>query len=44
MLNPRFSELGVSPFQRLDQLLAGVAPGAEPILMSLGEPQHPYPE
>lgn len=44
MLNPRFNELGPSPFQRLDQLLAGIAPGAEPIFMSLGEPQHPYPD
>ncbi len=44
MLNPRFNELGPSPFQRLDQLLAGAAPGAEPIFMSLGEPQHPYPD
>lgn len=44
MLNPRFNELGPSPFQRLDELLTGIAPGAEPILMSLGEPQHPYPE
>ncbi len=44
MLNPRFNELGLSPFQRLDQLLEGIAPGGEPITMSLGEPQHPYPD
>jgi len=44
MLNPRFNELGLSPFQRLDRLLEGIAPGGDPIFMSLGEPHHPYPD
>ena len=44
MLNARFDVLGEGPFQRLDRLLHGSDPGAQPILMSLGEPQHPYPD
>lgn len=33
-----------SPFQRLAALLAGLAPGREPVVdMSLGEPHHPQP-
>ncbi|MBM3502676.1 MAG: aminotransferase class I/II-fold pyridoxal phosphate-dependent enzyme [Alphaproteobacteria bacterium] len=44
MLNPRFAALGDNPFERLNRLLAGISPGANPILMSLGEPQHPPPD
>jgi N-succinyldiaminopimelate aminotransferase len=46
MLNPRLNELYGSPFVRLDSLLAAVPPNKElePILMSVGEPQHPVPQ
>lgn len=44
MINPRFDVLGDSPFERLNRLIAGIEPGQAPILMSLGEPQHPYPD
>ena len=43
MLNPRFQKLAPSPFARLDALLKGIAPGADPIAMSIGEPQHAPP-
>jgi N-succinyldiaminopimelate aminotransferase len=45
MLNPRLDQLFGSPFLRLDALLNDVAPaaGKAPILMSIGEPQHPVP-
>jgi len=33
----------VSPFARLNDRLAGIAPGLPPIQLSLGEPQHPIP-
>jgi aspartate/methionine/tyrosine aminotransferase len=33
-----------SPFVRMAELLAGVAPGREPINLSVGEPQHPVPD
>jgi len=33
-----------SPFDRLRGLLDGVAPGAEPIDMSIGAPRHPMPD
>jgi aspartate/methionine/tyrosine aminotransferase len=33
-----------SPFQRLRDLLAGEAPGASPIDMTIGEPRHGFPE
>jgi len=32
-----------SPFIRLNELLAGVAPGQPPINLTVGEPQHPIP-
>jgi aspartate/methionine/tyrosine aminotransferase len=32
-----------SPFVRLAELLAGLAPGKPPINLSVGEPQHPVP-
>jgi aspartate/methionine/tyrosine aminotransferase len=44
MGNPRFAALGDNPFERLNRLLAGAKPGAAPILMSLGEPQHAPPD
>ena len=34
----------VSPFQRLNDLLAGVAPGRAPINLTVGEPRHPVPD
>ncbi|MDA0368814.1 MAG: aminotransferase class I/II-fold pyridoxal phosphate-dependent enzyme [Proteobacteria bacterium] len=43
MINPRFDDLGESPFERLNRLIDGIKPGQPPIVMSLGEPQHPYP-
>lgn len=33
-----------NPFQRLSDLLDGAAPGLDPIVMTIGEPQHPIPE
>lgn len=46
MLNPRLSLLPDYPFERLRGLLDPLepAPGKTPIMMSLGEPQHPYPD
>jgi aspartate/methionine/tyrosine aminotransferase len=32
-----------SPFVRLTELIAGIAPGKPPINLSVGEPQHPIP-
>ena len=45
MINPRLDLLPDYPFQRLRDLLNPLAPpaGVEPVLMSLGEPQHAYP-
>lgn len=45
MLNPRLALLPDYPFERLRGLLNPLSPpqGLEPIAMSLGEPQHPYP-
>lgn len=40
----RLSELPDSPFPRLNALIEGIAPGKPPLIMSLGEPQHPFPE
>jgi aspartate/methionine/tyrosine aminotransferase len=34
---------GRSPFARLNDLLADIKPGKPPILLSVGEPQHPIP-
>ena len=39
----RFDALPLSPFTRLNKLLEGVTPGASPIHMHIGEPQHPVP-
>ncbi|MEJ1159901.1 aminotransferase class I/II-fold pyridoxal phosphate-dependent enzyme [Prosthecomicrobium sp. N25] len=32
-----------SPFQRLNDLVAGIQPGKPPIVMAVGEPRHPVP-
>lgn len=40
----RFSELPEYAFPRLRALLDGITPGGDPIAMSLGEPQHPFPD
>jgi N-succinyldiaminopimelate aminotransferase len=42
MVNPRLDLLVDYPFQRLRALLTE-PPGAEPVVMSIGEPQHPPP-
>ncbi|PKU21794.1 aminotransferase class I/II-fold pyridoxal phosphate-dependent enzyme [Telmatospirillum siberiense] len=42
MTNPRLDLLTDYPFQRLATLLQG-PPGADPIIMSIGEPQHQPP-
>jgi aspartate/methionine/tyrosine aminotransferase len=39
-----FDALPQSPFARLAALLEGSPPGAPPIQMALGEPQHPIPD
>jgi len=46
MLNPRLALLPDYPFERLRGLLNPVDPpkGLDPIAMSLGEPQHAYPD
>ena len=45
-MNPRLDLLQPYPFERLRQLLAGAAPPAalRPIMLSIGEPQHPTPD
>lgn len=43
LTDSRFATLPDSPFPRLNALLEGIAPGKPPIVMSLGEPQHPFP-
>lgn len=45
MLNPRLDQLMTYPFDRLRDLLDGIAPppGVEPISLSLGEPRHAPP-
>ena len=40
----RYSALPEYAFPRLRRLLDGIEPGADPIAMSLGEPQHPVPD
>ncbi|PKP77482.1 MAG: aspartate aminotransferase [Alphaproteobacteria bacterium HGW-Alphaproteobacteria-3] len=40
----RFESLPDSPFPRLNALIAGIEPGKPPLVMSLGEPQHPFPK
>jgi N-succinyldiaminopimelate aminotransferase len=43
MHNSRLDLLTDYPFQRLADLLHGVTPGADPVIMSIGEPQHQPP-
>ncbi len=40
----RFSNLPAYAFPRLRALLDGHAPGGEEILMTIGEPRHPFPD
>ena len=40
----RFSDLPEYAFPRLRRLLDAHAPGGSPIVMSVGEPKHPFPE
>lgn len=40
----RFAALPDSPFPRLNALIEGITPGKSPLIMSLGEPQHPFPD
>lgn len=40
----RFESLPDSPFPRLNALIEGIEPGKPPLVMSLGEPQHPFPQ
>jgi succinyldiaminopimelate transaminase len=46
IVNPRLDKLPDYPFERLRGLLDPIAPapGLEQISLSLGEPQHPYPD
>ena len=46
MWNNRLEKLGAAPFDRLRTLLSDIEPaaGLEPIIMSIGEPAHPYPD
>lgn len=39
----RFSNLPEYAFPRLRRLLTGIAPGSEPVDMTIGEPRHPMP-
>jgi aspartate/methionine/tyrosine aminotransferase len=41
--NPAPAAEGRSPFVRLTELIAGIAPGKPAINLSVGEPQHPIP-
>lgn len=41
---PASSLPSANPFERLAALIADVEPGAEPIVMTIGEPRHPVPE
>ncbi len=42
-MNPRLDALHPYPFERLRRLFSGVEPGAPPINLGIGEPQHPTP-
>ena len=46
MQNDRLENLGAGPFDRLRSLLSPIEPpsGVDPIVMSIGEPQHDYPD
>lgn len=43
MFPERFSNLPAYAFPRLRTLLDGLAPGGDPIQMTIGEPTHPFP-
>ncbi|MBZ9937957.1 aminotransferase class I/II-fold pyridoxal phosphate-dependent enzyme [Mesorhizobium sp. BR1-1-16] len=43
MGGPTSAGRAISPFQKLNDRLAGIAPGLAPINLGLGEPQHPIP-
>ncbi len=43
MGGPTSAGKAISPFQKLNDRLAGIAPGLPPINLGLGEPQHPIP-
>jgi aspartate/methionine/tyrosine aminotransferase len=43
-MSDRFDLLPDGPFARLNSLLDGIQPGQDPILLSLGEPQHAFPD
>ncbi len=43
MSGPTSAGRAISPFQKLNDRLAGIAPGLPPINLGLGEPQHPIP-
>jgi N-succinyldiaminopimelate aminotransferase len=43
MLNDRLTQLADYPFTRLANLLNTAEPGGEPLIMSIGEPQHEAP-
>ncbi|MFZ3032785.1 MAG: aminotransferase class I/II-fold pyridoxal phosphate-dependent enzyme [Parvibaculum sp.] len=43
-IHNRLDVLPESPFPRLNALIEGVTPGKTPLIMSLGEPQHPFPD
>lgn len=39
----RFSNLPEYAFPRLRTLLSGIEPGGDPVVMTIGEPRHPFP-
>ncbi|MRX50964.1 aminotransferase class I/II-fold pyridoxal phosphate-dependent enzyme [Paracoccus sp. S-4012] len=39
----RFSNLPEYAFPRLRKLLAGISPGGDPVVMTIGEPRHAFP-
>lgn len=43
MFNTRLEQLTDYPFQRLRELLADIPAGRDPMMLQLGEPQHPFP-
>jgi|TARA_R110002073_G_scaffold123785_3_gene267586 aspartate/methionine/tyrosine aminotransferase len=43
-MSDRFANMPDGPFAQLNTLLEGVQPGQDPIMMSIGEPQHAFPE
>lgn len=43
MFPERFSNLPAYAFPRLRTLLDGLEPGADPIQMTIGDPEHPFP-